>query len=102
MIRRPPRSTLFPYTTLFRSDELDGRDDERQRTDHHPCGRDTQRRHPGLCVSEQPHFGEWREGSLGPRLEPRNKLHSHPPPRVGNNTRPESCLFWPLLPSSLL
>src|SRR3712207_9545536 len=23
MIRRPPRSTLFPYTTLFRSDELE-------------------------------------------------------------------------------
>src|SRR3712207_8336038 len=23
MIRRPPRSTLFPYTTLFRSDGLD-------------------------------------------------------------------------------
>src|SRR5256885_7864088 len=23
MIRRPPRSTLFPYTTLFRSDKLD-------------------------------------------------------------------------------
>src|SRR2546425_5030535 len=23
MIRRPPRSTLFPYTTLFRSPELD-------------------------------------------------------------------------------
>src|SRR5437899_13051559 len=22
MIRQPPRSTLFPYTTLFRSDEL--------------------------------------------------------------------------------
>src|SRR2546430_7465541 len=22
MIRRPPRSTLFPYTTLFRSDHL--------------------------------------------------------------------------------
>src|SRR3712207_9115513 len=29
MIRRPPRSTLFPYTTLFRSDVLSGltRDD---------------------------------------------------------------------------
>src|SRR2546427_8525535 len=27
MIRRPPRSTLFPYTTLFRSEEdLDDRD----------------------------------------------------------------------------
>src|SRR5471030_3017670 len=25
MIRRPPRSTLFPYTTLFRSDRLPGR-----------------------------------------------------------------------------
>src|SRR3712207_6875254 len=24
MIRRPPRSTLFPYTTLFRSQRLDG------------------------------------------------------------------------------
>src|SRR2546422_5742322 len=24
MIRRPPRSTLFPYTTLFRSDPLGG------------------------------------------------------------------------------
>src|SRR5260370_9897162 len=23
MIRRPPRSTLFPYTTLFRSDDID-------------------------------------------------------------------------------
>src|SRR5205814_7267221 len=25
MIRRPPRSTLFPYTTLFRSDRADRR-----------------------------------------------------------------------------
>src|SRR3712207_7234955 len=24
MIRRPPRSTLFPYTTLFRSDQATG------------------------------------------------------------------------------
>src|SRR3712207_8449313 len=29
MIRRPPRSTLFPYTTLFRSDE---------RAEHHERG----------------------------------------------------------------
>src|SRR2546430_13231431 len=26
MIRRPPRSTLFPYTTLFRSTEATGRE----------------------------------------------------------------------------
>src|SRR5260370_41103784 len=25
MIRRPPRSTLFPYTTLFRSSDMYGR-----------------------------------------------------------------------------
>src|SRR5689334_23968850 len=30
MIRRPPRSTLFPYTTLFRSSEHHGE----QRLDH--------------------------------------------------------------------
>src|SRR3712207_8041044 len=33
MIRRPPRSTLFPYTTLFRSAELaeeDAEDQERK------------------------------------------------------------------------
>src|SRR5256885_4315286 len=34
MIRRPPRSTLFPYTTLFRSHEREsGHDDE---ADRHP------------------------------------------------------------------
>src|ERR1035437_10481407 len=40
MIRRPPRSTLFPYTTLFRSDSCcfylrfaAGRDSDRSGTD---------------------------------------------------------------------
>src|SRR3712207_8395701 len=43
MIRRPPRSTLFPYTTLFRSDDAHrgrlgavprrGREAHRHRTD---------------------------------------------------------------------
>src|SRR3712207_8413421 len=31
MIRRPPRSTLFPYTTLFRSPHIHIEDDERER-----------------------------------------------------------------------
>src|SRR3712207_6913457 len=31
MIRRPPRSTLFPYTTLFRSGEVVGVPDGRMR-----------------------------------------------------------------------
>src|SRR2546426_9367643 len=36
MIRRPPRSTLFPYTTLFRSGEDPGREKawRAQRQDH--------------------------------------------------------------------
>src|SRR2546426_5865393 len=38
MIRRPPRSTLFPYTTLFRSQEqgLDGL--EVRHPSHSPAG----------------------------------------------------------------
>src|SRR5437762_8924796 len=31
MIRRPPKSTLFPYTTLFRSRRFDVRDNSRPR-----------------------------------------------------------------------
>src|SRR5689334_24030098 len=44
MIRRPPRSTLFPYTTLFRSHDVElvgadgfGRDVERADLDHAPA-----------------------------------------------------------------
>src|SRR5256885_8244275 len=33
MIRRPPRSTLFPYTTLFRSPRPDGDGLRRRRRD---------------------------------------------------------------------
>src|SRR3712207_8282592 len=36
MIRRPPRSTLFPYTTLFRSNDTR----ERARRDHEPDAAD--------------------------------------------------------------
>src|SRR3712207_7779286 len=35
MIRRPPRSTLFPYTTLFRSDDVDVLQRRDQREGHH-------------------------------------------------------------------
>src|SRR2546425_12985367 len=39
MIRRPPRSTLFPYTTLFRSEGRPRPEDER-RDRQRPPGRD--------------------------------------------------------------
>src|SRR2546429_5815880 len=34
MIRRPPRSTLFPYTTLFRSAPWSARDFETRRSEY--------------------------------------------------------------------
>src|SRR5205085_11768139 len=43
LIRRPPRSTLFPYTTLFRS--------ENRRRD-----RQRRRRHPGRAHQNMPLF----------------------------------------------
>src|SRR2546422_8532198 len=47
MIRRPPRSTLFPYTTLFRSPELSRR---RPREQPRPDGAGTAVRFPGtIC-----------------------------------------------------
>src|SRR5258707_8079191 len=65
MIRRPPRSTLFPYTTLFRSLDGGGRARRRSRAagavvdgralDHRPRparavpGR-LHDRHPGLAI----------------------------------------------------
>src|SRR3712207_7555073 len=45
MIRRPPRSTLFPYTTLFRSDVLD-------------TGVDQAVQHAGDLVAASAHAGE--------------------------------------------
>src|SRR5258707_10698654 len=41
MIRRPPRSTLFPYTTLFRSQSRDNETSHlptRDRISHRVCG----------------------------------------------------------------
>src|SRR3712207_7894390 len=35
MIRRPPRSTLFPYTTLFRSPDVRGGELRRRRVGEH-------------------------------------------------------------------
>src|SRR5687767_15237305 len=48
MIRRPPRSTLFPYTTLFRSGQ--GRDHHRHAGDR--PGRHPVRRRAGLRSEE--------------------------------------------------
>src|SRR2546430_15502930 len=50
MIRRPPRSTLFPYTTLFRSDDQTSpRHDARHQP---PCPRGPEAGYPSLSVPE--------------------------------------------------
>src|SRR3712207_7665647 len=44
MIRRPPRSTLFPYTTLFRSGRRGGRvAGDRGRMGRRPAGEEPER-----------------------------------------------------------
>src|SRR3712207_8209218 len=56
MIRRPPRSTLFPYTTLFRSLDADGRQPERlaQHTLDDPDGLHAPDGDGGLAHGDQP------------------------------------------------
>src|SRR2546430_12650871 len=60
MIRRPPRSTLFPYTTLFRS--RDGQESE----------------HSVVPVKRgnTPQRTPWREGSAGRSEEHTSELQS--------------------------
>src|SRR5690349_22072420 len=67
MIRRPPRSTLFPYTTLFRSPRVV----ERQR--EHPL----QPRHAPLApapVGGQHHLGVGRSEEHTSELQSRRDL----------------------------
>src|SRR2546430_17730724 len=55
MIRRPPRSTLFPYTTLFRSVFLDEAEDAENATD------------PRLAVAAVDRGAERADVRAGPR-----------------------------------
>src|SRR3712207_8127954 len=54
MIRRPPRSTLFPYTTLFRSVRVRGRPPGRGHSDiAERAGRDRSEEHTSELQSRQ-------------------------------------------------
>src|SRR2546427_9631165 len=57
MIRRPPRSTLFPYTTLFRSQR------QRQRQARHELLAIPHRLHLALGQAEDGHFRSVDDGS---------------------------------------
>src|SRR2546422_8630175 len=51
MIRRPPRSTLFPYTTLFRSVWIDGVPRIAVPAQAAHCGDDAKRSGPGFFIA---------------------------------------------------
>src|SRR5438093_8473463 len=59
MLRPPPRSTLFPYTTLFRSISSKGvGDTRRRRFVHSPFLGELERRAPQRAVQERVILGE--------------------------------------------
>src|SRR3712207_7466436 len=61
MIRRPPRSTLFPYTTLFRSVRIQ-RPHKTRRDQHHELGLLGARRLAFEQVSDDRQLAEHRNG----------------------------------------
>src|SRR2546422_2699868 len=86
MIRRPPRSTLFPYTTLFRSAvEVTAREVDAPRDGARPLEEDGERsrgeEEPGLPAPEH-HGGaeqdrRGHEDSKRTRLKSRHRYISH-------------------------
>src|SRR3712207_8067893 len=81
MIRRPPRSTLFPYTTLFRSDERevdrDGADEDRRQehhVEHEEARDDVARRKVAAEHPERDPVADQREDRKSTRL---NSSHAN-------------------------
>src|SRR2546429_3546442 len=68
MIRRPPRSTLFPYTTLFRSRAL------REEIEN-PVPQPSKRQRPGPAASQPNRCGGERERQEGHTAENHTRLH---------------------------
>src|SRR3712207_7525101 len=66
MIRRPPRSTLFPYTTLFRSHDGDAES----------LGHGERTALVDLPVGEDGHGGQTHPGRDLPRLDVRSEEHT--------------------------
>src|SRR2546425_5997256 len=75
MIRRPPRSTLFPYTTLFRSRHLGlPRPDRARRT-------------RGRSVDGAAPVARGGTGRVGPSRRARSVAHGDPAPAVRRRVR---------------
>src|SRR3712207_7589751 len=85
MIRRPPRSTLFPYTTLFRSVRLcadlirrEGRGDPDQHEAEDGTAMDRRRLQPEFWRDLLRHDGDERERHASDRKSTRlNSSHAN-------------------------
>src|SRR2546430_12603714 len=67
MIRRPPRSTLFPYTTLFRSNGV-------KVVEYELGSADWEARVKASKFAPHPHYGRNPEGYIG--LQERSEEHT--------------------------
>src|SRR2546430_9778061 len=63
MIRRPPRSTLFPYTTLFRSRRLAVQPRQQRQTGGGPAGERDPDSHRHGCSRSEEHTSELQSQS---------------------------------------
>src|SRR5258707_4904058 len=90
MIRRPPRSTLFTYTTLFRSERLDGVDGEEPRRIL---------RAEGVTRGRRPHR-QGRKAAGGRAPGPGAPAPGPPPPGPWSGEPPDELQYTPntLLP----
>src|SRR5688572_21366145 len=64
MLRRPPKSTLFPYTTLFRSAPSPRRAARRRSSPRGAAGRRRADRRPGACPPTAPSRSEEHTSEL--------------------------------------
>src|SRR3989442_4171716 len=84
MIRRPPRSTLFPYTTLFRSTHAERRGQHRTE-----AGRARELGGPGTDrKSTRLNSSHVRISYAGFCLEKKNKLETCAAPRASSRDGP--------------
>src|SRR5436190_10989523 len=94
MLRRPPRSTLFPYTTLFRSQRSDPRrGSPRSTTSRRPvppcCGRTRSEEHTSELQSHSDlvcrlllEKKKKKQGADNTRSVSEDKIHAFPNTRV--------------------
>src|SRR5690348_9178166 len=91
MCRRPPRSTLFPYTTLFRSDGAAGRGAQ-PRPAHGVRGHRRARRAPHRAAAR-------RRPARDPGQAAQGRLRPRPVPRRGARRMVSAVLAAPLEPA---